>query len=76
MSNELGGLFDELAVHRVHFLSLYGNDDGFVHLVADHNTYSFLAKISFHENSNLVLFLFFCKDEHHARDVLPCLLDF
>ena len=51
VSYELCGLLYELAVHRVLLFSLYCNHDRLIHLVADHNTYSFLAKISFHENS-------------------------
>ena len=49
MSGELGGLLYELAVNRMLLLGSYGNHDGLVHLVADHYTYSFLTKISFHK---------------------------
>ena len=46
--NELGGLLDKLAIEGMLLLTLDGDHDGLVHLAADHYSYSFLAKISFH----------------------------
>ena len=53
VSYELCGLLYELAVHWVFLFSFNCNHDRLVHLVADHNTYSFLTKISFHDENSI-----------------------
>ena len=76
VGNELGGLFHELAVERMLLLSFYRNDNGLVHLVADHYACSFLTKISFNKTALLVLFFFFSKDSDHKSDIPSGLFDF
>ena len=40
--------WDKLSVERMLFFALDSYHDGLVHLAADHYSYSFLTKISFH----------------------------
>ena len=72
LRNELGSLLYEFSVQGMLLPYLHGYDDGLVHFVADHYTYSFLTKISFHKTSILVLlFLFLSKDSDHTSYILP-----
>ena len=43
MSHELGGFLDEFPIFGVFHLAFHQNDDGLLHLVADHDADSFFS---------------------------------